>query len=179
MIRWFAISYLFITIVAANSYGQTEPTPLRFLKDREIEHKEIKGETYLGKVMTLTYPAYAVEADNVYHPLILELTDVLKTPLRKNYRVVIKGYSDNSGPAQENMTLSAKRAEGLKKMLIEKYYMKEERITTEGYGEKDPVASNETSDGRRHNRRVEIHIYGDVSEAVKFIENRREHDERD
>jgi len=52
--------------------------------------------------------------------------------------------------------------------------MKKERITTKGHGEKDPVASNETADGRRLNRRVEIHIYGDVSAAVKFIEKQEE-----
>ena len=124
--------------------------------------------------MTINYQAYAIEADTGYHPFLLELTDVLKTPLRKNYKIIIKGYSDNSGPGRKNMTLSVKRAEGLKKLFTEKYYMREERITTEGHGEKDPVASNETAEGRRLNRRVEIHIYGDISEAVKFIEKQEE-----
>ena len=84
--------------------------------------------------------------------------------------MVIKGYSDNSGDAHDNLELSVNRAEKLKELLIKKYYMNGERISTEGYGEADPVAPNNTHEGRFHNRRVEIYIYGDVSEAVRFID---------
>jgi len=153
-----------------NSYGQTESSPLEFLKEQERRHRDVREEVYLGKVLVLIYRANAVQADKRYHPLLLELTDVLKTPLRNNYRIVLKGYSDSSGDAEDNMRLSRKRAENLRKLLIKKYYMKEERITAEGYGAADPVASNETAEGRKQNRRVEIHIHGDVTEAVRFIE---------
>ena len=68
------------------------------------------------------------------------------------------------------MRISLLRARRLKMLLIEKYYMDEKRITTQGHGEADPVASNETAEGRRSNRRVEIHAYGDVSRAVRFID---------
>ena len=53
---------------------------------------------------------------------------------------------------------------------FKKYYMPKERITFEGHGADIPVASNATAEGRRLNRRVEIHVYGDVSLAVRFIE---------
>ena len=72
------------------------------------------------------------------------------------------------------MGLSLKRAEKLKRLLMGKYYMDEKRITTEGHGEADPVASNATAEGRGLNRRVEIHVHGDVSEAVRFIEKQEE-----
>ena len=49
--------------------------------------------------------------------------------------------------------------------------MKEARITAEGFGVEEPVASNETREGRGLNRRVEIHVYGDVSDAVRFTVN--------
>jgi len=39
----------------------------------------------------------------------------------------------------------------------------------EAYGEADPVASNDTMEGRERNRRVEIHVFGDVSEAVRLM----------
>ena len=124
--------------------------------------------------MTLLYPAYTIKAQRDYFPLFLELTDILKSPLRKKYRMVLKGYTDDLGDERENLEISVKRVENLKQLLIDKYYMDGERISTEGHGETDPIASNDSTEGRRLNRRVEIHIYGDVSEAVKFIEKQEE-----
>ena len=121
--------------------------------------------------MTLYYPARGVMADKKYHPYLLELTDVLKTPLRKNYRLTLKGFSDRSGPADVNMRLSIKRVESLKTLLVKVYLMKGERISLEAHGEAEPVASNETVEGRSRNRRVEIHVNGDITEAVRFLES--------
>lgn len=168
------IAPLLVLSVGNRCYSQEEITPLKFLKAQELTQKNVKGNVYLGKVMTLTYKAYSVDADEKYHIFILELTDVLKTPLRNNYLLLLKGYSDSSGAPEENMRLSLKRAENLKKKLLTKYYIKEKRVTIEGHGEADPVASNDTVEGRRLNRRVEIHISGDVSEAVRFIEKEEE-----
>ena len=156
------------------SFAGSKTTPLDILKEREVEYGNARGEVYLGKVMTLVYPAYAIEADDQYHSFLLELTDVLKTPLRDNYRIVLKGYSDRSGSPGANLDLSRKRSEALKKLLIDKYFMCAERITAEAYGEANPVASNETSEGRGLNRRVEVHIYGDVSEAVRTMDIQEE-----
>ena len=170
----FFIAPLLLLITANQSYCHEGITPLQFLKEQEREHKDAKGEIYLGRVMTLIYPAYGVDAAKKYHPFLLELTDILKSPLRKDYRLVLKGYTDSRGSKETNMGLSRKRAENLKKLLIKKYYMKKHRITTEAHGSADPVASNETAEGRRLNRRVEIHIHGDVSEAVRFIDKGEE-----
>ena len=163
--------YSLTFIVGINdSYSQEDISPLDYLLQQEKKFKETKGEVPLGRVMTIHYPAYAVDIDEKYHPYILELTDILKTPLRERYRLVLKGYSDNSGDAHDNLEISVKRAETLKDILVKKYYMDEERISTEGYGESDPVATNDTQTGRMLNRRVEIYIFGDVSQAVRFIE---------
>ncbi len=158
--------------LSGDCYSQIETTPLEFLREQEIKHKEIKGEVYLGRVVTLTYPTGVTDADNGYYPLLLELSDLLKTPLRKNYRLLLKGYTDGRGSLEVNMRFSRKRAENLKKLLVKDPYLslKEVRISTEDYGSADPVASNETAQGRRLNRRVEIHIYGDVTEAVRFVD---------
>ncbi|MEW6669296.1 MAG: OmpA family protein [Thermodesulfobacteriota bacterium] len=165
---------LVLCLLASNPGGilfaQTEPSPLQFLKEQERKNKDQKGEVYLGKVMTLIYPAYKAEPPQSYHLLLLELTDVLKTPLRENYRLVLKGYSDSSGSPEDNTLLSRRRADTLKKTLVRKYYFSESRITAEGFGASAPVAPNETPEGRRLNRRVEIHVYGNVSEAVRFTD---------
>lgn len=154
--------------------AQTELTPLEFLKAAEFKHSHEKGEIYLGRVMTITYPAYTVRPGERHHPLLLELTDVLKTPIRENYRLMLEGYSDTSGSPEENLQLSSKRAETLRDILVNKYYMKESRINAEGHGEANPTASNKTPAGRALNRRVEIHVFGNVSEAVRFRDRESE-----
>lgn len=158
-----------ILLATGGAFALPDRTPLEFLKAREWVHRDTKGEVYLGKVMTLLYDAYSTEAKQTYHPYLLELTDVLKTPLRSSYRLVLKGYTDTSGDREANIALGRKRAERLKQSLVENYYFDEERVLVEGYGPADPVASNDTEWGRSRNRRVEIHVYGDVSRAVRFV----------
>lgn len=158
-----------VLCAAGEALALPERTPLEVLKAREWLHRDVAGEVYLGKVMTLLYETYAMEADEAYHPYLLELTDVLKTPLRSSYRLVLQGYTDTSGDYDANVALSRKRAESLKQTLIEDYYFDEDRIKAEAYGPADPVASNDTAWGRSRNRRVEIHVFGDVSQAVRFV----------
>ena len=158
-----------VLLATSGALALPDRTPLELLKAREWLNRDAEGEVYLGKVMALLYEAYAAEADEAYHPYLLELTDVLKTPLRSSYRLVLKGYTDTSGDREANTALSRKRAKRLKQTLVKDYYFDGERISVEGCGPEDPVASNDTDWGRSRNRRVEIHVYGDVSQAVRFV----------
>jgi len=150
--------------------GQVENTPLLFLKKQELKNKDRQGRIYLGQVLTLIYPVNLFEADKNYHLQLLELTDILKTPLRDNYKLVLKGYSDSAGSRVKNIEFSLKRAKSLKNILINRYYMQDKRITAEGHGAADPAGSNETVKGRGLNLRVEVHVFGDISEAVRFVD---------
>jgi len=77
-----------------------------------------------------------------------------------NLEVVIAiGHSDSIGADAYNQKLSVRRAESVKAYLVSKG-VEPNRIYTEGKGEKQPVASNKTKDGRQKNRRVEIEIIG-------------------
>ncbi len=69
----------------------------------------------------------------------------------------IFGYTDSSGSADYNLTLSRHRAETVKAYLISKG-LSSNRIKTTGLGIADPIASNETADGKSQNRRVEFAI---------------------
>jgi outer membrane protein OmpA-like peptidoglycan-associated protein len=71
--------------------------------------------------------------------------------------IQIFGYTDNTGSAAYNVTLSEKRAQSVKAYLVSKG-LKSKRFKTYGYGIEDPIASNETADGRSQNRRVEFAI---------------------
>jgi len=67
---------------------------------------------------------------------------------------VLEGHTDNKGPEEYNMGLSKRRAESVKKYIVEKFNIDASRISTVGYGESMPVATNDTEAGRQKNRRV-------------------------
>src|SRR5687767_13271193 len=69
--------------------------------------------------------------------------------------VMIFGHTDSVGADAYNETLSERRASAVDNFLVTKG-VAGGRLTSEGYGETDPVASNETDEGRQLNRRVEI-----------------------
>lgn len=71
--------------------------------------------------------------------------------------VRILGHTDSTGSSAYNQTLSQKRAASVKTFLTTQN-VSDLRIRTEGFGENDPVSTNETEEGRQFNRRVEIVI---------------------
>ncbi|HET7024638.1 MAG TPA: OmpA family protein [Gemmatimonadales bacterium] len=71
-------------------------------------------------------------------------------------KVLIEGHTDNQGAAAGNQTLSEKRAAAVKAYLVANYGVAAARLTTKGYGETKPVATNDTPEGRQDNRRVEL-----------------------
>lgn len=70
----------------------------------------------------------------------------------------ISGHTDNVGSDKYNLKLSQRRAASVKKYLEKNYSIASERITTEGYGESKPVASNKTKAGKAQNRRIETNF---------------------
>lgn len=83
----------------------------------------------------------------------------LKEIMTKNpdIKVTVTGHTDNVGKASMNLNLSKRRAENIKKMLVEKG-IDGNRIQTFGKGETEPIESNDTEAGRAKNRRIEITI---------------------
>jgi len=73
-------------------------------------------------------------------------------------RILLEGHTCNLGTERYNQDLSERRAKAVKRYLVKEGGISESRITTIGYGELKPVASNKTLQGRTLNRRVEIII---------------------
>jgi len=69
----------------------------------------------------------------------------------------IAGYTDNTGNPADNVTLSQARAEAVRDALI-KYGVSPDMLVAKGYGQADPIASNDTAEGRLKNRRIEYHV---------------------
>ncbi len=73
-------------------------------------------------------------------------------------KIAVSGYTDNTGDAAKNVALSQARAESVKARLMGKNGIDGSRISTKGYGDANPVASNDTPEGRKQNRRIEVSI---------------------
>jgi OmpA-OmpF porin, OOP family len=69
------------------------------------------------------------------------------------------GHTDSIGTDAYNQKLSVRRSEAVKAYLVSKG-IEQNRVYTEGKGEKQPVADNKTAEGRAKNRRVEIEVVG-------------------
>jgi outer membrane protein OmpA-like peptidoglycan-associated protein len=81
-------------------------------------------------------------------------------PVFKEYadtNIEIFGYTDSSGKPEYNLTLSQKRAESVKVYLVSKGLVSS-RFKTSGLGIAEPIATNDTPEGRSQNRRVEFAI---------------------
>jgi outer membrane protein OmpA-like peptidoglycan-associated protein len=83
------------------------------------------------------------------------LSSILKA--YPNAQVQLSGYTDNTGDATANQTLSQQRADAVKASLVSSG-VGGDRITTAGYGQDKPVASNDTEEGKAQNRRLEMTV---------------------
>ena len=92
-------------------------------------------------------PESYTELDKLYY--------LMKT--NPSIKIRIEGHTDNIGGYQYNLELSLKRVESVAKYLISKG-ISEQRIETAGYAYNYPIASNETEEGRKMNRRVVFKI---------------------
>lgn len=75
--------------------------------------------------------------------------------------ILLNGHTDNVGNPEDNVILSQQRAEAVKKYLINSG-ISETRIFCKAYGENQPIASNDTSEGRALNRRIEFQLINPI-----------------
>ena len=98
-------------------------------------------------------------------PILLKIGDILKE--YDDFGIEIIGHTDNipikSGPYEDNDYLSAARAIETAQYLIEAKNLDSSKISFSGKGEREPVDTNATADGRARNRRIEFRIYTPVS----------------
>jgi outer membrane protein OmpA-like peptidoglycan-associated protein len=93
-------------------------------------------------------------------PAATDALNQLATLLRSypGYPINIEGHTDSVGRPNDNQILSQNRANAVRKWLVESGRVPEGCISTVGFGQTRPVASNDTPDGRQKNRRVEVRL---------------------
>jgi outer membrane protein OmpA-like peptidoglycan-associated protein len=156
------------TTAETTEEAQTSP-PLTVatLADQESEIKEalVDAEAAsLGREGELL--AITLKGDVTFAPGAVTVKPKLTDEIRKIARVLaryprsrvsVEGHSDSQGDETYNLKLSRKRAEAVKDLLV-KFGVAEHRIKVEAFGESQPIATNNTEEGRRRNRRVEIKV---------------------
>lgn len=85
-----------------------------------------------------------------------EIAKALTSPKLFDLLFEIQGHTDSTGSEEYNLKLSLRRAERVKKYLVEKEGIKNSRLKVHGYGEDRPIGDNRMKEGRQRNRRVEI-----------------------
>ena len=70
--------------------------------------------------------------------------------------IIVEGHTDNTGEANYNQALSEKRAKTVADYILPK--LEHDKLSYRGFGDKEPIASNDNSEGRQKNRRVDIII---------------------
>ena len=88
-----------------------------------------------------------------YTPILEKLKNYIEA---KNEKISIIGYTDSKGTKEYNKELSLRRAESLEEKLIDLGLSPDKIIETKGNGDNNPIASNDTEEGRAINRRIEV-----------------------
>jgi len=127
-------------------------------------------ETRIEKFLTTTYRLADVKIDNILfdfdkvqiRPEFNDELNILGEFLKNNPStyVVLTGFTDNAGSPEYNLGLARRRAESVEAYLVDKFNVSVGQIVTQWYGIADPVAGNDTNDGRSQNRRVESIVMG-------------------
>ena len=99
-----------------------------------------------------------------YKGEISELATILNK--YEDTNILLEGHTDSTGTEEYNLELSKKRSQSVANYLATQN-VNPTRFTIMGYGESQPIASNETSEGRSQNRRVEVAIY--ANEKLKKV----------
>lgn len=137
--------------------------------EEDLEGAEV---TRVGEGIKITFDSGLLFDVDSY-----DLRDNTKTDLEnmaetlKKYEdtnILIEGHTDSSGSSDYNQELSRNRADAVSRYLLN-LGVASERLKTTGYDEDQPVADNETTDGRQENRRVEVAIFAneEMKEAAE------------
>ena len=124
------------------------------LPGSEITYADGRVKIILGELVY--FRVGSAEINNSSAANLDVLTDILQKYPRTS--VDLNGFTDNTGTKAINDKLSIDRANSVKSYLQGRG-VKARRMLTNGFGESNPVASNNTEQGRQQNRRVEFVIY--------------------
>lgn len=139
---------------AVGNYMDQQEARLR----RQLEGSGV-SVTRAGDNLILNMPGNVTFAHDsaALNPAFYDVLDSVALVLNEYEKTVIEiaGHTDSTGAASYNQALSQRRAEAVSRYLVSRG-VQPVRIATYGYGESQPIASDDTPEGRQQNRRVEL-----------------------
>lgn len=131
---------------------------------REVDSKGCKLVLMRSVEMTLNVN-FASNSDVVTDANMADIEKVASFMGRyTGVAVVVEGHTDNTGNADYNESLSQRRADAVIAVLVERFNIDASRLSAKGFGESQPIAGNDTQEGRLTNRRVVAVMKAEVEE---------------
>ncbi len=118
-----------------------------------VQVQEANGQIYLIMPGNITFDSNDANIKPAFQPVLNSIAKVIKE--YNKTMVQVNGYTDSTGSAATNNSLSLMRANSISNYLRLRG-VDGNRIVANGYGSSNPIASNATAAGREQNRRVEI-----------------------
>lgn len=115
-----------------------------------------QGDKLLLRLKGLSFANNKAAIDSANFGLLAKVQKVISDLNAK--QIEIEGHTDSRGGKKLNDILSAKRAESVQSYLIANNNVDPNNITSAGYGDSKPIATNKTAEGRAQNRRVDVII---------------------
>jgi len=123
------------------------------------------GDDITISLLGISFPVGKSTIDASNEALMSKVRDALALfPITS---VIVEGHTDSQGSDSANLILSQDRADAVKQYLVTNFGLDAEKVTSIGYGETRPVASNDTADGRARNRRIDLVIRIDQAQAAQ------------
>jgi outer membrane protein OmpA-like peptidoglycan-associated protein len=133
--------------------------------ETRVEDVASVRETEEGRVITLPGEVLFRSGESELLPNARDrlrvVANALKEQTEEDFGIVVEGHADARGTDEFNARLSEARAQSVKQFLVSEG-VDAERVRTVGRGEREPIATNDTPEGRANNRRVEIIVPGEA-----------------
>ncbi|HEX5045891.1 MAG TPA: OmpA family protein [Gammaproteobacteria bacterium] len=124
--------------------------------DRNEARVSREGNRVIVRLVGVTFPSGNADINPRVRPLLEKLRAAVDVFPRS--QIVIEGHTDSYGSDEANLALSRKRAEAIGAYLTNPLGVPAFRISAVGYGETQPIANNDTAQGRERNRRIDVII---------------------
>lgn len=146
---------------------------------QDVNIKVLKGVVYISLADNMLYRSGSYEINNSAMNVLAKIAKIIKD--YKDYDVLVEGNTDNVPISRTNIRnnwdLSALRASSVVQCLQDKFGVNPSRLTAGGRGEYNPIADNNSSDGRQRNRRTEIIITPKLDQFMDLIDHAPEQDD--
>jgi outer membrane protein OmpA-like peptidoglycan-associated protein/tetratricopeptide (TPR) repeat protein len=159
-----------ISVNAANHLSHSENIDIPFSEEYfELARDIVMEPLETGSLTVLNNVFFNFSKADLEKESFIELDRIVKM-LKENPSLIVEiaGHTDNVGNDEANQNLSEQRSESVVRYLVSQG-IDPKRLCAKGYGEKFPIASNDTEEGRQQNRRTELIIIDTLKKDQRTV----------